>query len=158
MHTRSRTPSAAGKQDNRAMSGSIDTSTGDVTRVPLRSIREEKVYNYYEPFHGHDVGHLSIALASLRRRHERVVFFAGDSSLDNKYWFNDRAPALNGYEEFLEPQVMKKDVAYWLNHEMATHKLPYVAIHPQRLVFPFQNLKAPFCTNARLSHQRLAVV
>jgi len=78
-------------------------------------VEDAKVRNFYSPFYGHDVKDLSVALAAMRRRHERVVFLAGDSSLDNKYWFDDVAQALNGYEEFLAPQVMKKDVCYWIN-------------------------------------------
>ena len=70
-------------------------------------VEDAKVRNFYSPFYGHDVKDLSVALAAMRRRHERVVFLAGDSSLDNKYWFDDVAQALNGYEEFLAPQVMK---------------------------------------------------
>ena len=55
-----------------------------------------KVRNFYSPFYGHDVGGLAVALAALRRRHRRVVFLAGDSSLDNKYWFDSWAEAVNG--------------------------------------------------------------
>ena len=59
-----------------------------------------------------------------------VVWLAGDSSLDNKHWFQppDKhrsinagigrsrpylAEACNGYERFLRPPVMVQDVAYW---------------------------------------------
>ena len=33
-----------------------------------------------------------------------VIYLAGDSSLDNKYWFHDEAKASNGYEKLLKPQ------------------------------------------------------
>ena len=78
-------------------------------------VEDAKVRDFYSPFYGHDVKDLSVALAAMRRRHDRVVWLAGDSSLDNKYWFEDVASALNGYEDFLTPQVMKKDVCYWIN-------------------------------------------
>jgi hypothetical protein len=47
--------------------------------------------------------------------HPRVIWLAGDSSLDNKYWFSDSAQAVNGYETILRPPTMKQDVCYWLN-------------------------------------------
>ena len=66
--------------------------------------------------------HLGIALRKLREKHESVVFFAGDSSLDNKFWFDEWSAARNGYEEVLRPQVMKKDVCYWMNDPNAEPK------------------------------------
>jgi hypothetical protein len=71
-------------------------------------VEDAKVRDFYTPFYGHDVQDLSVALAAMRRRHDRVVWLAGDSSLDNKYWFEDVASALNGYEDFLTPQVHEK--------------------------------------------------
>ena len=44
-----------------------------------------------------------------------LVFFAGDSSLDNKFWFENRARATNGYEHILRPPESKLDVAYHVN-------------------------------------------
>ena len=78
---------------------------------------DDKVTSYYEPFYGHDVEHLALALSALRRRHDSVVFLAGDSSLDNKYWFSSWADAVNGYETVLEPPRMKRDVCYWINEQ-----------------------------------------
>jgi len=43
-----------------------------------------------------------------------TIFLAGDSSLDNKYWFNEQARAVNGFERILNPPTMKLDVCYWL--------------------------------------------
>jgi hypothetical protein len=40
---------------------------------------------------------------------------AGDSSLDNKYWFHDVLPAPPGYQSILRPPEAKPDVTYWLN-------------------------------------------
>lgn len=34
-----------------------------------------------------------------------------------RYWFNDTAPAVNGYEHVLDPATQKCDVTYWLNQE-----------------------------------------
>ena len=44
-----------------------------------------------------------------------LIFFAGDSSLDNKFWFENRARATNGYEHILRPPECKLDVAYHVN-------------------------------------------
>ena len=92
---------------------------------------------FYATYHGHDPEHLRSlhhALSSRGATQPRVVFFAGDSSLDNKHWLfrPSKAPnkvrrlttrqaksytaaAINGYEDVLEPKRMVKDVAYWLN-------------------------------------------
>ena len=44
-----------------------------------------------------------------------VIYLAGDSSLDNKFWFSQQAVALNGYENMLDPPTMKTDVCFaWL--------------------------------------------
>ena len=72
---------------------------------------------YYETYSGHEVVHLQQVHGVLRPRSERMIFFAGDSSLDNKYWFSGSALALNGYEDVLSPPQMKQDVCYWVNSE-----------------------------------------
>ena len=80
---------------------------------------DDAIEGYYVPFHGHRAKDLALALNALRRRHDRVVFLAGDSSLDNKYWHDSWADAINGYERVLRPQRMKRDVCYWMNAEAA---------------------------------------
>lgn len=73
---------------------------------------------FYEPFHGHDVELLeSIVLPALRGASDSLIWCAGDSSLDNKYWFSDTAdaPLGSGYARVLDPPLMKQDVTYWLN-------------------------------------------
>jgi hypothetical protein len=42
--------------------------------------------------------------------------------LDNKFWFTDTARAVNGYEEFLHPAKSRRDVAYWMNRQLADMK------------------------------------
>lgn len=91
---------------------------------------------FYETYHGHEVDFLESVLASLRKVHgdeSPCIFFAGDSSLDNKTWlFNQgvldpelwrpsraHAPAVNGYEDVLEPPRMVCDVTYWANKMLA---------------------------------------
>ena len=77
---------------------------------------------YYSEYHGHLTPHLNRVHDALRRHgaNTRIVFTAGDSSLDNKYWFGHSAPAVaNGYHRVLSPPVMKQDVTYWLNRRAA---------------------------------------
>lgn len=55
--------------------------------------------------------------------HASIVFLAGDSSLDNKYWFREQARAVNGYESILNPPKSKQDIAHWMNFNMETRDL-----------------------------------
>lgn len=71
---------------------------------------------FYSEFYGHRVRDLEIVRQQLRRSSERLIWTAGDSSLDNKYWFSDTAAAVNGYQHILRPPRMKQDVTYWLNY------------------------------------------
>ena len=74
---------------------------------------------YYSVYNGHDPEHLQTVHDELRRGGRSAIFLAGDSSLDNKFWFSDTAAACNGYERVLRPPVQKQDVCYWLNREAA---------------------------------------
>ena len=48
-----------------------------------------------------------------------IIWTAGDSSLDNKYWFSDTRSAVPGaYSKMLRPKRSKCDVTYWLNYEL----------------------------------------
>lgn len=73
---------------------------------------------FYSEFHGHKVSHLQKLLPHLRRSSSSLIWTAGDSSLDNKYWFSTRAETVegSGYEEVLRPQQSICDVTYWLNY------------------------------------------
>jgi hypothetical protein len=43
---------------------------------------------YYSTYAGHDKDHLEVVHEELRQQGKtRAIFLAGDSSLDNKYWF-----------------------------------------------------------------------
>ena len=102
-------------------------TTTDMSRVDARS--------FYSEYHGHKTKHLAPVLQSLRQRANlsspspSVIFTAGDSSLDNKYWFEDRAEAVGAYKHILHPPVMKQDVTYWLNQQAEDRDLPFVAIN-----------------------------
>ena len=71
--------------------------------------------SYYAQYHGHPTADLATIVESLRGQGKSLVFLAGDSSLDNKYWLHQRHDAINGYEHVLSPPTMKADVTYWLN-------------------------------------------
>ena len=70
---------------------------------------------WHAQYHGHPVKALDIVERGLRQQDKDCIFFAGDSSLDNKYWFEDRGRAANGYEHILSPPESKLDVAYHTN-------------------------------------------
>mmetsp|Transcript_117899 Transcript_117899/g.263563 ORF Transcript_117899/g.263563 Transcript_117899/m.263563 type:complete len:327 (+) Transcript_117899:90-1070(+) len=76
---------------------------------------------FLSEYHGHRVSDLSLVLNELRQRHDAVIFLAGDSSLDNKFWLHGQVSAINGYEAVISPPTVKPDVCYHLNVEAMTH-------------------------------------
>ena len=78
-----------------------------------------KVRHYYNEYHGHRVSDLMEVENSLRilkgGKESTLIFLAGDSSLDNKHWFDDTGIAVNGYDHILDPPISKLDIAHWLN-------------------------------------------
>jgi hypothetical protein len=90
---------------------------------PSRKINPSRFY--YE-WKGHPLSDLvrfrAITLAE--RPDTPIVYLAGDSSLDNKYWVNKSVkdmgiavPAI--YKETLDPPRPKPDVSFWLNDLLA---------------------------------------
>ncbi len=71
---------------------------------------------FYSEYHGHKVEHLQKLLPHLRRSTGPLIWTAGDSSLDNKYWFGDKKEAVGAYREVLRPRESICDVTYWLNY------------------------------------------
>jgi hypothetical protein len=71
--------------------------------------------SFYNEFHGHKISHLEALLPELRGSSKAIIWTAGDSSLDNKYWFRDRARSVGTYRTVLEPPVSVCDVTYWLH-------------------------------------------
>lgn len=88
-------------------------------------------HKFYETYHGHKVEYLAPILQHLRasKPENNVVFFAGDSSLDNKYWITGVSPALNGYETILNPPQMVQDVSYYLNKLCAENNKNYFILN-----------------------------
>jgi len=72
---------------------------------------------FYSEYHGHKVQHLKVVYPRLREETGLgLIWTAGDSSLDNKYWFNDSKAAVGAYRDVLEPPISNADVTYWLNY------------------------------------------
>ena len=78
---------------------------------------------FYQEYFGHDVHLLEQCHEQLRSGSRACIFLAGDSSLDNKFWFNSATEAINGYERVLRPPRMKQDVCYWINAELVRRGL-----------------------------------
>jgi hypothetical protein len=71
--------------------------------------------DFYRTYSGHKVPFLKKLRPRLRESSDSLIWTAGDSSLDNKYWFPDTGPAVGAYKDTLEPPTSKCDVVYWLN-------------------------------------------
>eukprot|EP00854_Cymbomonas_tetramitiformis_P017465 gene17465-20792_t len=103
---------------------------------------------YYDEYHGHKIRDLNLVHRVLRRdeleneqqadlttdpntstRGRPLIWTAGDSSLDNKFWFPDSAPSIGDYAQILSPPISVQDVTFWLNVITAEAGLPYAAIN-----------------------------
>ena len=76
--------------------------------------------NFYDNYYGHSVKDLTILkkhLDTLNKK--RFVYLVGDSSLDNKHWFDDTAVATNGYESIISNGQSKCDIAHHMNDVIA---------------------------------------
>lgn len=71
---------------------------------------------FYEEYHGHKVEDLEVVLKELKTTSDSLIWTAGDSSLDNKYWVKDEKPAIGSYQNVLRPPTSICDVTYWLNY------------------------------------------
>lgn len=105
--------SSSGNTKNKGAAGLVETGTTTTTTAR----RKIPAKYFYREFRGHRVDHLERLLPHLRASSDALIWTAGDSSLDNKYWFNETVPAVPGaYESVLQPPRSKPDVTYWLNH------------------------------------------
>lgn len=93
-----------------------------------KKINSSRFYYEYKGHKLRDIGTFHSTTRSLRPN-KPIVYFAGDSSLDNKYW----VPSSSGpggealpvdvpeiYQATLEPPHPKPDVAFWLNHSLGS--------------------------------------
>ena len=86
----------------------------------MSNIKKINSDNFYGNYHGHKIEHLNDLFDGLNKikPNGHIVYLAGDSSLDNKYWLLDygRNKAVNGYEYILEPGLSRPDVCYYMNN------------------------------------------
>src|SRR3989338_9539102 len=76
---------------------------------------------FYHNYYGVKIDQLEQVLANLQAMdaENRVVYLAGDSSLDNKHWLlGSWVPAAPPYDRFLDPPRSTPDVAHWLNRAL----------------------------------------
>ncbi len=71
---------------------------------------------FYGEYYGHKVKHLRALHVPLRESCDSLIWTAGDSSLDNKYWFSDPRPSVGAYANILDPPTSNADITYWLNY------------------------------------------
>jgi hypothetical protein len=77
---------------------------------------------FYFEWKGHQIQDLTSfhAIATTQRPDKPIVYLAGDSSLDNKYWVNDdqesEVEVPDIYKHTLDKPTPKHDVSFWMNH------------------------------------------
>jgi hypothetical protein len=87
---------------------------------------EIKTARFYQQWKGHPIDDLEAFLAAIqsKRQSKPIIYLAGDSSLDNKYWVPSsgrhgeslpvNVPEI--YQHVLSRPEPKPDVAFWMNH------------------------------------------
>jgi len=95
--------------------------------------------SFYNEYHGHSIPDLNAVLRGLRKKlpddsdsERNALFLLGDSSFDNKYWFNSKSSPLNGYENVLGSRygsapTMTEDIAYWVNKHLVDRSTEFDA-------------------------------
>jgi hypothetical protein len=90
------------------------------TSEPTRKINSSRFYFEYK---GHPLSDLVRFRATtiVERSDKPIVYLAGDSSLDNKYWLHKSIAELGVevpsiYEKTMEEPRPKPDVSFWMNH------------------------------------------
>lgn len=89
-------------------------------------IDSEKFYSEYK---GHPISDLAKfrAITLTERPDKPIIYLAGDSSLDNKFWIKEplkdadpsQIPSIY-HSTLASPMTLIPDVAYWLNHALST--------------------------------------
>ena len=94
--------------------------------MSARGSRKIKTFPFYGEWKGHPIPDLATfhSRTVAERPDKFIVWLAGDSSLDNKYWVPSsdpvdeplpvHVPAI--YASILDPPQPKPDIAFWLNH------------------------------------------
>ena len=88
--------------------------------------------SFYREYHGHKTADLEKVVAHFKKSRgdeAPIMWLSGDSSLDNKAWFDDTSDACNGWEDLLSPPLMKMDLSYCLNREAQARALDAVVVN-----------------------------
>ncbi|KAH7069176.1 hypothetical protein BKA63DRAFT_102351 [Paraphoma chrysanthemicola] len=92
---------------------------------PADSTRKINAAKFYFEYKGHPVEDLALfhSITRAERPGKPVIFLAGDSSLDNKYWLHKTVEDIGVdvpsiYYQTLDKPKPKPDVAFWMNHEL----------------------------------------
>lgn len=84
--------------------------------------------SFYKEYYGHRVEHLEAVSSHLRSEGKAKILLAGDSSLDNKFWFPQSCVLKNGYQNIIQGRG-KPDVAHYLNVECERRQIPLAALN-----------------------------
>lgn len=74
--------------------------------------------DYYSEYYGHRYMHLDYLTYVARLRALKIIWLVGDSTLDNKYWIEEKCAASNIYSEILSPPISKMDVCTCINAKL----------------------------------------
>jgi hypothetical protein len=114
---------------------------------------------FYREYSGHPVSDLKLVHDELRRAKQpepqRIVYLAGDSSLDNKYWLHDFYDAVNGYENILSPPKMKGDISYHMNKLFSQVKPEYVTINTSVEASTLRERETTLCPQDKFIHSHI---
>lgn len=99
----------------------------------LRATKKYTGEEYAEKYKGHIKEHLE-ALIDLQKRtlDKSIIYFAGDSALDNKHWvkdFTERKPPVNDLDKFFKDKQCVPDVEYWLNYYLESGQQKFAAVN-----------------------------
>jgi len=92
--------------------------------------------SFYQNYHGHNINDLTTLVNSFRSQDIPIIYLAGDSSLDNKYWLNPTnlpVAAPKQYQHLLSPPFSVQDVTYWLNTLQANYAAVDTAVEESTL-------------------------
>jgi len=133
--------SGAGGSPTSPAPGSSTSSTGhglmyeESKSGEPESTSEDRISSkrYYETYRGHPIDNLAKVLTYFKTLDKPLMYLAGDSSLDNKYWFLElpqRVKPVNGYETILEEGAqIPPDVAYQVNNLASTQGIHIACIN-----------------------------
>uniref|UniRef100_A0A0G4HUF4 SGNH hydrolase-type esterase domain-containing protein n=1 Tax=Chromera velia CCMP2878 TaxID=1169474 RepID=A0A0G4HUF4_9ALVE len=132
-------------------------SLAGVVGTVLGAAEKIRSQEFYAHWSGHEVAHLNAVIGHVRSATSdaAVLWLAGDSALDNKFWLSPNNPtnvhkysrdaenafhtdpltdpsytaeALNGYEGVLEGRMVR-DVTYNLNAQASSRKMSLVTVN-----------------------------